>query len=83
MVLGKRGEIGIDTLVIMLMLGLMFYVYLAAWEPIRDIMFTALDNFEYGTIVKLMFQLIPLILGILILAVPIAHHQNKTRMDRS
>ncbi len=83
MVLGKRGEIGIDTVIIMLMLGLMFYVYLAAWEPIRDILFAGLANFAYGTIIKLMFQLIPLILGILILAVPIAHHQNRTSADRS
>jgi len=83
MVLGKKGEIGIDTLIVMLMLGLMFYVYLVAWQPIRDILFPTLDNFAYGTIVKLIFQLIPLILGVLVLAVPIAHHQNRTRMDRS
>jgi len=82
MKLGNKGEIGIDTLLIMLVIGLMFYVYLVAWRPIRDIMFPLLDNFEYGSIVRLLFQLIPLILGVLVLAVPIAHHQNRTREDR-
>jgi len=75
--LNLKGQIGIDTIVIMFVIGIIFYVYLVAWQPIRDTMFPVLDNFAYGSVVKLLFQLIPLILGVLILAVPIAHHQGR------
>jgi len=76
----SRGQMGIDTIMIMFILGIMFYIYIVAWEPIRDLLFTALDNYAYGSILILLFQVIPLVLGILIVAVPLAHHQVRRQL---
>lgn len=67
----KTGQISIDIIIMMFMLGLMFYIFLLIWEPVViDLLFPALGNFAFGTPMRILFELIPLIIGFLILSFP-------------
>lgn len=77
--MNQTGQISIDMIMMMFMLGLMFYIFLLLWEPIViDLLFPYLDNFTYGSVMKVLFQLIPFILAFMILAYPFARGGQQT-----
>ena len=77
--MNRTGQISIDMIMMMFMLGLMFYIFLLLWEPlVIDLLFPYLDNFAYGSVMKVLFQLIPFILAFMILANPFTLGRQQT-----
>jgi len=72
--LGIKGQLNIQTLLEIPIMFLMFWVFLqmyAAFTTTNGMLYTTLDNAtlvpQYGSLVKMMLMMVPLLVGILII----------------
>lgn len=78
MKLTNRGQFSGQTLIYMAFLGILFFVYLQMYRPIViDQVFPLLDNIAYGTVIRVMFELGPFVVAMLILAYPLLSQKQQ------
>lgn len=85
---GQKGQINIATFMGAIYLIIWFWIFIIMADPFYDLVFPYLDNAadpmfgSFGPVIKLMFQLIPLLLGLMIIAYIYQNAQSRTEYYR-
>ena len=76
--LNNKAQLSVSTFFQMMVLILIMGVWLQIIYPILDeVLYPILESFEYGSVIRLMFQLIPLLMGVLVLIQPWRESQTQ------